>query len=128
MRQVRQTQPTPLSKFNKRVELQKQAEPPQQGVSGEKLKTHWLTFATVWAAVSSMIGYEKSDIAGATGGAVQTHLIKIRYTSALWQTLSPSHRVYWKDGTKERALDIKTVNNWNEIGVEIWLQCAENMA
>lgn len=128
MRQIRQAQPSPLSAFNKRVEIQRLVEPPQRGPSGERLQSSWQTYKTVWAAVSSMIGFEKSDIAGATGGAVQTHLVKLRYTLALWQSVSPAHRIAWQDGTKARTLDIKTVTNWNERNIEIWLQCAENVA
>lgn len=126
MRQVRQAQPTALREFNKRIEIQRLGEPARQGVSGEKLKTAWLTYRTVWAAVKSMIGFEKTDIAGATGGAVMTHLVKLRWSMSLWQTISTAHRVHWMDGTLERTLDIKTKNNWNEANIEIWLQCAES--
>lgn len=113
-----------VGQFNKLIDLEKLKEPADRGATGEKTKT-WGHYATVHANVSSMIGWEKSDIQGPTAGAVQTHLVRIQYSTSLWQKILPSHRVRWMDGAKERILDIKTVNDWNETHTEIRLQCAE---
>ena len=125
MRQARQPQPMSIGDFNRRIDLQRLKDPPERGPSGEVLKKY-VTYATVWASVRHVPGYEKSGTVEAVAGAVQTYLVKIRFNMSLYRTLSTAHRIAWLEGgTRQRLLDIKTIDNWNERNTEIWMQCAE---
>ena len=116
---------TPTGAFNKLVELQQLRDRPERGATGERLK-RYAPYATVWAALTSTFAGAGSP--GPLPGTATGSVVCLPYSLSLWQLIKPEHRVYWKEGTKERTLEIKSITNYEEANVEIRLQCVEVLA
>lgn len=116
---------TPLGRYNKKVELQRQPDPAARGATGEKLKQYGL-YASSWTSVQPTFGSTGGQ--GPIAGASQSYLVCLPWSLTLWQTIKPDHRISWTEGTKTRTLEIKTITNFNEANIEIRLQCVEVLA